>query len=52
MTLGELVSSLGDVTVSRVLLATAGYAGMAEHYQSPEQEYIRRLTDKNIPLNK
>lgn len=33
-------------------MATAGYAGMAEHYQSPEQEYIRRLTDKNIPLNK
>ena len=33
-------------------MATAGYAGMAEYYQSPEQEYIRRLTDQSIPLNK
>ena len=33
-------------------MATNGYAGMAVDYTSPEQEYIRRLTDKNIPLNK
>lgn len=33
-------------------MATHGYGGMATDYCSPEQEYIRRLTNKNIPLNK
>lgn len=33
-------------------MATNGYGGMATDYTSPEQEYIRRLTNKNIPLNK